>query len=511
MSDFSQSPLDLLLANRQKGYVGVHIEQGVPILDRDLNLLQDLVTAAVRSVVTRYIGNGLPTGDDGFAIQALPAAQAVQNFGIGAGTAGPGTFLAGGIEVSIPAPATYTGQPGVPVLKTPTAAEPDPRTDAVYLDVSLVEVDGTVDPDLTNSQDVGMQTSVRLKPSWVVRVAEGTPVPAAPSGHVFCPLAQLLRRRGQDTVDASMIKDLRRRRLTVSDLEQRLSLMEKVLLLPAFVPLPQAQFTPKIGGINQLVTLNGTNFSVGPVTVLFGSVPAKISGAPSATQIATRVPPGLTPAGTPVAVKVTVVTGGGAVVSDNTFSVQPTPAFVDPPGQFGPGNGTAGSQVTLNGYNFNVANPQVLFGTVQAPIVGTPTATQIVTQVPTGLVPAGSTSADVKIAVSTAAGSVISDDTFRAELGVPAPTFAAPPNPQFTPKIGSAGQNVQLNGQNFNFLPVSVKFDTVSATVGSSSATQIAVQVPAGVTPPGTSKTVKVSVTTAGGSVTSSDSFSVQG
>ena len=57
MADFSQSPLDLLLTNQQKGYVGIHIEQGVPILDRDLNLLHDLVAATVRAVITRYIGN----------------------------------------------------------------------------------------------------------------------------------------------------------------------------------------------------------------------------------------------------------------------------------------------------------------------------------------------------------------------------------------------------------------------------------------------------------------------
>ena len=62
------SPLDLLVASQGKGYVGLHIEQGVPLLDRDLNLLHDLVAASVRSVITRYIGNGIAAGTDGFAI-----------------------------------------------------------------------------------------------------------------------------------------------------------------------------------------------------------------------------------------------------------------------------------------------------------------------------------------------------------------------------------------------------------------------------------------------------------
>ena len=51
MSDYSTSPQDVLLANQQKGYVGLHIEQGVPLLDRDLNLLHDLISATMRSLI----------------------------------------------------------------------------------------------------------------------------------------------------------------------------------------------------------------------------------------------------------------------------------------------------------------------------------------------------------------------------------------------------------------------------------------------------------------------------
>ena len=304
MADFSQSPQDLLLANQQKGYVGIHIEQGVPVLDRDLNLLHDLVAATVRAVITRYIGNGAPADEDGFAVQGLPSGQNSQDFRIAAADSGPGTVLVGGIEVTIPAPITYTSQPGVPPLTTPSAAQPDPRIDTVYLNVSLTEVDGTVDTDLTNSQDVGVQTSVRLKPGFVIRVAEGRPVPTPPGGHVFYPLAQLSRRRGQDTITAAMITDQRQRRLTVADIERRLSLVEKTLLLPAFVVPPAPQFVPKSGVINQAITLNGTNLNVGTPTVRFGDQQAQIVGTPSGNQIVARVPGGLTPAGTSVPVKV---------------------------------------------------------------------------------------------------------------------------------------------------------------------------------------------------------------
>ena len=174
MADYSVSPLDLLVANQNKGYVGLHIEQGVPLLDRDLNLLHDLVAATVRSVITRYIGNGIPADTDGFAIQALATGANNQNFRIAAGAGASGAYLVGGIEVVIPAETTYKAQrPDIAPLTTPTPAQLDPRIDIVYLDVFLTEIDARNDPDLANSQDLGIQTSVRLKPNWVVRVAEG--------------------------------------------------------------------------------------------------------------------------------------------------------------------------------------------------------------------------------------------------------------------------------------------------------------------------------------------------
>src|SRR5262249_31710920 len=151
-----------------------------------------------------------------------------------------------------------------------------------YLDAFFIEVDSTADPDLANSGDVGMETSVRLKAMWAVRVAEGVAVPDAPPGHAFYPLAQLRRRRGQDTIDATMITDLRQRRLNLADLKQRVDLLERVLLLPAFVSPPLSPFIPRHGAINQAITLFGSNFNVGAIQVRFGSVPAAIVGAPSA-------------------------------------------------------------------------------------------------------------------------------------------------------------------------------------------------------------------------------------
>jgi hypothetical protein len=401
MSDYSRSPLDHLVANQQKGYVGLHIEQGVPLLDRDLNLLHDLITATVRSVIARYIGNGVPAGADGFAIQALPAPANNLDFRIKAGTAGPGTCLVGGIEVTIPADMTYKAQAGVPPLTVPSAAQPDPRSDIVYLDVSFIEVDGTTDADLNNSLDVGMQTSVRLKPTFVVLVSEGLPVPGPAPGHSLYPLATLLRPRGVSQIQTPMITDLRQTRLNLGEIENRLSAVEK-LFLPAFNPSPN-QFNPKFGIPGASVTLLGKNFDVGTATVRFGGTAASITGTPTSTQIVAVVP-----SMAPGAVQLTVQTGAGSIVSGDSFTVLPLPApFFDPaPNQFNPKFGPANTNVTLIGSNFNIAPVSVRFGATAATLIGAPTATRIVAAVP--VMPPGA----VKITVQTGGGPTISSDDF---------------------------------------------------------------------------------------------------
>jgi hypothetical protein len=507
MADYSETPLDLLLANRQKGYVGIHIEQGVPVLDRDLNLLHDLISATVREVVTRYIGNGAPAGADGFGIEALVASGGTQDFNITAGAAGAGRALVGGLEVGIGATVKYRGQSGVPDLITPTAEQPDPRIDTVYLDVSLVEVDSVGDPGLSNSLDVGVQTSVRLKPSWVVRVAEGVPVPPPPPGHSFYPLAELARQRLNDLITPAMITDKRQRGLTVSDVERRLRRVENALL-PTFVG---AQFAPKLGFAGVPVTINGTNFNIGTVIVRFGEVVATSVTSVSPTQITVLVPRGVATGGVTTQVFISVENAAGRVFAGSAFTAQPAPVFGPSGSQFSPMNGVAGATVTLNGDNFNVSGLSVQFGTVTATIVGSPTASHVVVQVPPGLVPGGSTSSSVVITVNTDQGTVHSDDSFRAEQPAAAPAFVTA-GPQFTPKLGAVGNSITLNGQNFNVAPVTVKFDTVNATiVGSPTATQIVAQVPSGVTPPATSKQIKISVTTPGGTALSADTFTVNG
>jgi IPT/TIG domain len=505
MGDFSVSPTELLAANRQKGYVGLHVEQGVPVLDRDLNLLQDLIVAQIRELFSQFIGDGVPAGE-GFGIVALDSPGA--DFMITAGAAGPGVCLVSGLQVTIPAPIRYLQQAGVPALTTPTDAQPNPRLDLVYLDAWVDEVDSSTDPDLGNDHDIGIQTATRLQIRWQVLVAEDGPVPAPAAGHVHYPLARLARPRGEAPITARIITDLRQRRLTVSDVVNRMALIEGVLLLPSFDKAPRPQFVPPTGVVNQAITLNGNNFNVGTIKVFFGTQEAPLVTATSATRIVVRVPAGLTPQGKPTQVKITVSNQGGSAVSEDVFVVRAAPAFADPGSQFTPRDGTPGTRVTLSGFNFDVGTPRVTFNGVPATVVGTPTATSLVVQVPAGVVPPGSTTADARITVATEQGSDTSDDIFKVALDIPAPTFAAP-GQQFTPPQGRAGELVTLNGQNFNFAPVSVQFAGVPAVITATpTPTRIIVQVPDGLVPPlNPPRPVPITVSTLGGVVTSTDAF----
>lgn len=84
--------------------------------------------------------------------------------------------------------------------------------------------------------------------------------------------------------------------------------------VPTFVAPPN-QFNPKVGPATQLVTLNGTNFNIGGLTVRFGAVGAPLQSN-TAVQIVCRVP-----AMAPGVVNITVTTNAGSVVSTETFTV----------------------------------------------------------------------------------------------------------------------------------------------------------------------------------------------
>lgn len=209
MGNFSRDTYD-----RIKHYVGVRLQQGVPLVDADWNEQEDIKKFELQAFLKWYVGSGVPQGNDGFRIRR--AFGTTNDFIIdgGDGTpSGAGHCLVEGWDVMNESDILYSSQDSVPALTTPTAD----RTDTVYLDVWEREVDSAEDTDLVNPA-IGLETCVRLKREWRVRVAEDANAPpAAPPGHVFYVLATLNRPAGVDFITSSHITDRRRTGLTIAN------------------------------------------------------------------------------------------------------------------------------------------------------------------------------------------------------------------------------------------------------------------------------------------------------
>ncbi len=224
MGNFSRDTFD-----RLKHYVGVRLQQGVPLIDADWNEQEDIRKFELQTFLKWFAGNGVPHGNDGFLIVAASGTGNTFDITGGDGTArGAGRCIVEGLDVMIEGNSRYTDQPlydnatlatqwGVePIapLTTPTAD----RVDTVYLDVWEREVDSGEDTDLINPA-IGLETCVRLKREWAVRVAEGAlAAPAPAAGHAFYPIARLNRRAGRAAITASQIEDLRTTGINLSAL-----------------------------------------------------------------------------------------------------------------------------------------------------------------------------------------------------------------------------------------------------------------------------------------------------
>lgn len=337
MGDFSRSTFD-----RVKHYVGVRMQQGVPLLDADWNESEDIRRYEVQAFLKWFIGDGVPAGNDGFRIAALGgggvgtirltsvgatggtsvtvnvasstaaaalgftaanrqatrrhtaarltgetaqpfalaagmtlvvaaegAAQETVTFvaanfvNIGAATAaevvaaingaltrvtasagvgddvvitggdgtteGAGRCLVDGRDAVQEGRTTYTAQPlfantalaaewGVPVVDPLAAPNSGTRTDLLFLDVWDREVTAAEDDSLVNPA-VGVESCVRMRREWAVRVRPGTtqlPVSGNSdfrAGHSYLALALLNRQAGVAAVQAIALTDQRARDL----------------------------------------------------------------------------------------------------------------------------------------------------------------------------------------------------------------------------------------------------------------------------------------------------------
>ncbi|MCK4761386.1 MAG: hypothetical protein KAW12_04240, partial [Candidatus Aminicenantes bacterium] len=210
MGNYSRDTFEL---NKLKNYVGVRLQQGVPLVDADWNEMDETRRQEIRSFLKNYVGNGIPGSGDDFKITEATTTVATttvatdisDNFTITGGTAeAPGRCLIDGWEALIYESVDYkdqvlydnptlAGQWGVDPLQ-PLSTPETGRSDLVYLDVWEREVGYEEDNELVNPV-IGIETCTRIKREWTVRVIEDAKThPDPPQGHVFYDIAGIIRR-----------------------------------------------------------------------------------------------------------------------------------------------------------------------------------------------------------------------------------------------------------------------------------------------------------------------------
>ncbi len=201
MGNFSRNTFD-----PAKGYVAVHLQQGVPLVDADVNELADIarnelyagLRAGYSEVAARDGGLAVTAGPGGDDLRVSAGSAVVGGFPIVAAStlrhnvqryANPAVAATDGVAVVTPIP-----------LAAPAAA----RTDAIYLDVFEREVTSAEDGALVNPA-IGIETAVRVRREVVLRVALGaTAAPAPAANHAHLLLATMNRTAGPIT-DAQIV------------------------------------------------------------------------------------------------------------------------------------------------------------------------------------------------------------------------------------------------------------------------------------------------------------------
>ena len=219
-------------------YVSVRLAQGVPLVDADWNELDDMRRWELRAFLRWFVGDGVPSGNDGFRITATGAADdfIIVAGGVGLAPLAAGRILVNGMELFIADDIDFTAQPlhegqvgaaalaanlGVPVIAAvpvPPAA-PATRTLTVYLDVWERLVTPDEDPSLILPA-LGTESCSRVRREWVVRVRAGGAAPVSGdgdhiAGHSYYALARIVQ-TSAGAIQPVDLTDLRRRGVQLS-------------------------------------------------------------------------------------------------------------------------------------------------------------------------------------------------------------------------------------------------------------------------------------------------------
>jgi hypothetical protein len=209
---FSNGGVDTF--DERKGYLGVRMQQGVPLLDRDWNELEDVRRSLERMLRRHYIGEGVPDLD-GFAVSA-PSFPAPDEVVIAGGRCSVAGYDVWSFEEEV----LFSEQGDAVPL--PPGDDTDPVVLTLYLEPDVVRVDSSDDPALGNPQDVRMETCVRDQLQWAVRAIRQPAVP--PDGSFV--IAEIARPPGTTQITAEMISDRRRVLLNLAQAVDRVDRAE---------------------------------------------------------------------------------------------------------------------------------------------------------------------------------------------------------------------------------------------------------------------------------------------
>jgi Family of unknown function (DUF6519) len=165
-----------------RNYLGVRLKQGVPLLDRDWNELEDLRRFQEMRLRQLYVGNG--TADDGFEISSPDGTKS--NLNISARS-----FVVDGFEVINWANTNTDAL--IAAGRANSFAIPASGAYQIYLDVWISE-----DPGPSNNQDVNEATSERHLVNWKI-IITGDPTPSAGANHHYALLATVNYAAGKVT------------------------------------------------------------------------------------------------------------------------------------------------------------------------------------------------------------------------------------------------------------------------------------------------------------------------
>ena len=235
-------------------------------------------------------------------------------------------------------------------------------------------------------------------------------------------------------------------------------------------------FSPFGGKAGDPVVITGINLTTA-TNVSFNGTNAAFA-VTSDTQISATVPTGATTG------PLRVINPAGTNTTGSNFIIGP---FIT---GFSPVAAQIGSQVVVEGFNFlevtNVAFTSATGGFTNASAVAIVSATQL-----RGTIPVGATNGPVRV-ISPSGTNVTSSNLTVFAL--------APVLTSFTPTNGLPGTTVTLEGANF-LGATNVSFNGIAASFSLTADTQVTATVPAAAT------TGPISITTPGGSVTSSVPF----